>query len=50
MYYGIVRNNVYQISINEIKNLPDPNDALTMYLQLSVKVKDWVKRKNGFNF
>lgn len=50
MKYAIVRNNVYQLSVKSVKNLPNPEEPETMYLQLSVKVLPWVKRKNDFYF
>lgn len=50
MKYGVVRNNVYQISVNKVDNLPDPEDPKTLYLQLDIKVLPWTVRRNAFSF
>lgn len=50
MYYGVVRNNTYQMRISSISSLPLPKDPKSMYLTLQIQVKDWNKRQNGFYF
>lgn len=50
MYYGVVRNNTYQITISKIKGLPLPKDPKSMYLEIDVNVLEWVKRQNDFEF
>ncbi|MCH5236153.1 MAG: fimbria major subunit [Muribaculaceae bacterium] len=46
MHYAIVRNNIYQISLLGIKNLPDPRQPDNMILQVSVNIADWDVRKD----
>lgn len=50
MQFGVVRNNAYQCSIAKIDNLPDPKNPKSLYLELNVTVKKWVKRTNNFEF
>ncbi|MCH5228965.1 MAG: fimbria major subunit [Muribaculaceae bacterium] len=50
MKYGIVRNNIYQLSVESVGHLPNPEDAKSMYLQLSVNILPWNVRQNSFNF
>lgn len=44
MYYGVVRNNSYQITVRSITGLPLPRDPKTIFLQIDCKVADWKKR------
>lgn len=41
MRYGIVRNNTYQLNINSIKDLPNPQEPKTIWLEIQVKVMPW---------
>lgn len=41
MKYGIVRNNVYQLSINSVTDLPNPEEPRTLYLQIDCTVLNW---------
>ena len=50
MYYGIVRNNTYQMTVRGVSGLPLPQDPRSMYLQLQVNVLPWNVRKNEFYF
>lgn len=50
MYYGVVRNNTYQMTISSISSLPLPKDPKSMFLTLQIQVKDWNRRQNGFYF
>lgn len=50
MYYGVVRNNTYQMYVNSISKLPDPNEPKSLYLNLSVNIKEWQQRENGYDF
>ena len=45
MQRGVVRNNIYRISVDGINNLPNPHDADNFYLAIDIKVLPWVKRK-----
>lgn len=49
MTYGIVRNTVYQMKINSIKNFPNPENAL-YYLTLDINVLKWNSVDVGFDF
>ncbi|MCH5231346.1 MAG: fimbria major subunit [Muribaculaceae bacterium] len=49
MHYGVVRNNVYQMKVNKIENLPNGTDA-EYYLQLDINVLQWNRRVVGFDF
>ena len=49
MNYGVVRNNVYQMKVNKIENLPAPDDA-KYYLKLDINVLKWNRRTVGFDF
>ena len=37
MHYGVVRNNVYDIMVEEVNNLPDPENPL----KVNVRIKPW---------
>lgn len=50
MYYGVVRNNTYQISINSIDYIPLPQDPRTIFLDLEVQVQEWLIRQNEWSF
>ena len=50
MQYGIVRNNVYQVTVSGVNGLPNMSNAADMYLELDVKVRNWQKRANDFTF
>lgn len=41
MYYSVVRNNTYQVSVNSIVGLPLPQDPKTLFLRVQCKVKNW---------
>lgn len=44
MHYGIVRNNVYQLSLTGIKNLPDSQEPDNFYLSVEIRVLAWTRR------
>ncbi|MCH5240472.1 MAG: fimbria major subunit [Muribaculaceae bacterium] len=44
MYYGVVRNNTYQIGINSIDYIPFPERPQAHYLSVEIKVLPWVRR------
>lgn len=60
MEFGVVRNNVYKMTINSVKGIgtptpenPDPdtpNETDDVILQVSVKVLPWTVRNNGIDF
>ena len=50
MYYAVVRNNTYQMSIKSVSSLPNPKDPKSLYLQLDINVKPWVVRDNEIEF
>lgn len=50
MQIGIVRNNIYQLSVNSINNLPDPNEPDNVYMTVSVNVLDWNRRIIDYDF
>lgn len=50
MFYGVVRNNTYQITIRELTHLPLPQDPLTMYLNADINVLNWKKKDVGYDF
>ena len=50
MFYGVVRNNTYQMSVEGIDGLPLPREPKSMYLRLNVNVLPWNVRKNDFYF
>lgn len=50
MKYGVVRNNVYQLSVKSISDLPDPQNPKTMYLAVDIKVLPWVLRQQEITF
>lgn len=50
MHFGVVRNNTYQMYIKSIKGLPNPKDPKSLYLEMNVEVKKWVRRTNNFEF
>lgn len=43
MQIGIVRNNIYQLSLKGINNLPDPHEPDNFYLLVDLKVLAWAK-------
>lgn len=57
--YGVLRNNLYDLTINTISgpgypNVPevkptDPDDEDTKYISVSVKILDWAKRSDTLN-
>ena len=47
MKNGVVRNNVYQLSITSISSLPNGN-GVKYFLTMNVNVLSWTKRTNGF--
>lgn len=50
MQYAIVRNNVYQLSVNSVSTLPNPNEPRSLYLQLNINIMPWNLRRNSFEF
>ena len=44
MQIGIVRNNVYQLSVTGINNIPDTKEPDNYSLSIDIKVLPWVKR------
>lgn len=49
MEYSVVRNTVYQMKVNKIEHLPNPDDV-TYYLTLDINVLYWNKKTVGFDF
>lgn len=49
MYYGVVRNNTYQMRINSITGIPLPQEPL-LYIQLDIRIKQWSIRRNLIDF
>ena len=43
MFYGVVRNNTYQMSINSITGLPRPNQPSSMFIKIDIKVLAWAR-------
>lgn len=50
MFYGVVRNNTYQMSINSINGLPRPNDPRSLFISLDIKVLAWTVRETEYEF
>ena len=65
MEFGVVRNNVYKLSVKSIHNLghprisendPDkptpetPNEDAKVYLEVAVEVRPWTVRLNEIDF
>lgn len=50
MFFGVVRNNTYQISISKLAGLPNPNDPRKAYLELDINVLKWERRDVEFGF
>lgn len=50
MYYGVVRNNTYQISIAKLNGLPNPKEPRAFNLELSINVLKWSSKENNFDF
>lgn len=46
MYYGVVRNNTYQLTINSIRSLPLPQQPRTVFLRMDVNVISWARVDN----
>ena len=44
MRMGIVRNNVYRLSVTGITNVPQPHEPDNSYLSVDIKVLAWAKR------
>lgn len=44
MEYAVVRNNVYQLNVNKISGLPNPDIPSDEYLSLEIRVLSWAKR------
>lgn len=44
MYYGVVRNNTYQISVKSIKFLPLPREPQTVFVTIDCRVAPWDTR------
>lgn len=49
MHIGIVRNNIYQLNINSISNLPQPHEPDNLYMAVSIHILDWVKRQQSYD-
>lgn len=47
MYYGVVRNNSYQITVSSITSLPLPQDPKTLFLKIKCNVAQWKQRIDG---
>lgn len=45
MEYAVVRNNVYQLKVNSISGLPNPNEPDNKYLNMEIRVLSWAKRE-----
>lgn len=41
MFYGVVRNNSYQLRVNSVIDLPLPQDPRTIFLQIDCNVLPW---------
>ena len=50
MYYGVVRNNTYQVSIGKLNGLPNPREPKQLYLDLQINILNWTKRDVGYDF
>lgn len=50
MFFGIVRNNTYQMTVKSITNLPNPKDPQSLYLELDLNVLPWDKREVNWEF
>ena len=50
MQIGVVRNNVYQLSVTGIKSLPDPHEPDNQYLSVAIKILAWAKRDINVKF
>lgn len=44
MAYGVVRNNVYQTTISSIKDIPNPREPRSMFLEITVNIAPWNDR------
>ncbi|MCH5228966.1 MAG: fimbria major subunit [Muribaculaceae bacterium] len=44
MGIGVVRNNIYQLKLTGINNLPSPEEPDNYYLSMEIKVLAWAKR------
>lgn len=56
--YGLVRNNIYKLTINSIKNFGDPevvepedenDDPETLFIAMSVELMPWLVRESGYD-
>lgn len=56
--YGLVRNNIYKLTINSIKNFGDPevvepedenDDPETLFIAMSVELQPWLVRESGYD-
>lgn len=56
--YGLVRNNIYKLTINSIKNFGDPevvepgdenDDPETLFIAMSVELLPWLVRESGYD-
>ena len=50
MFYGVVRNNAYQLKVKSVEGLPRANDPESYYLSLQIKVLAWAKRDINVSF
>lgn len=50
MQIGVVRNNVYQLSLTNIKNLPDPHEPDNFNMVVNISVLAWTKRDISVTF
>lgn len=56
--YGLVRNNIYKLTINSVKNFGDPvpvepgdenDDPETLFIAMSVELLPWLVRESGYD-
>lgn len=56
--YGLVRNNIYKLTINSIKNFGDPevvepedenDDPETLFIAMSVELQPWLVRESSYD-
>lgn len=44
MYYGVVRNNTYQVTVNSVAGLPLPQDPRSLFLEINCSIAKWNDR------
>ena len=50
MELAIVRNNVYELMVKSVSNLPNPNEPESYYLDVDIRVLSWVKHDVEVNW